>query len=87
MTRDLVTFLLTPRALVQGFWVFPSLAAPGSNGGLGQDLPPVMSEALIFSLSSSKRGQSQTTRYIAATTYMEMLAAVPLKSKQRRIIT
>ncbi len=87
MTRDLVKFLLTPRASVQGFWGFPSLVAPGSNGRLGQDLPPVMSEPLIFSLSSSKRGQLQIARYIAATTYKEMLAAVPLKSKQRRIIT
>jgi hypothetical protein len=87
MIRDLVTFLLTPRDLVPGFWGLPLSSGARKQRRIGRDLPPVMSKALIFSLSSSKRGQSQTTRYIAATTYMEMMTAVPLKSKQRRIIT
>jgi hypothetical protein len=44
MIRDLVEFLLTPRALVPGFWGLPLNSGASSNGGFVQDLPPVMSE-------------------------------------------
>lgn len=43
MIRDLVKDLLTPRALVPGFWGLPLSSGASSNGGFGQDLPPVMS--------------------------------------------
>jgi hypothetical protein len=51
MIRDLVNFLLASRALAPGFWGLPLSGGSSSNGGLGQDLPPVMSETLIFSSS------------------------------------